>query len=94
MTHWRKEMSRHRQFTLATNVQVFFCDPHSHDSGGQTKTKHGWLAAPVLPEEHRPEYLQPRRPDGGSRPAQQQAAETLDWDTPAERLNKLLELAA
>jgi len=22
-------MSQHRQFTLATNVQVFFCDPHS-----------------------------------------------------------------
>lgn len=24
-----KEMSQHRQFTLATDVQVFFCDPHS-----------------------------------------------------------------
>ena len=24
-----KEMARHREFSLATDIQVYFCDPHS-----------------------------------------------------------------
>ena len=36
-------MSQHRQFTLATNVQVFFCDPHSPWQRGSNENTNGLL---------------------------------------------------
>ena len=33
-----KEMHAHKRFTVATNVQVYFCDPRSPGSAAQTRT--------------------------------------------------------
>ena len=33
-----KEMADHKSFTVATNVQVYFCDPHSLGSAAATRT--------------------------------------------------------
>ena len=35
------EMAQHKSFTVATNVQVFFCDPQSPGSEAPTKTPTG-----------------------------------------------------
>jgi IS30 family transposase len=33
-----KELADHRQFTLATNIDVYFCDPQSRGSAAQMRT--------------------------------------------------------
>jgi IS30 family transposase len=33
------EMAKHKTFTVATNVKVYFCDPHSPGSAARTKTR-------------------------------------------------------
>ena len=47
-----KELTDHRRFTLATNIDVYFCDPQSPWSG--EKLQHQWSAATVLSEGNRP----------------------------------------
>ena len=55
-----KEMAQHTQFTVATGVQVHFCDPRSPWQRGNER-EHQRPAAPVLPERHRPVDLDPSR---------------------------------
>jgi IS30 family transposase len=43
------EMHYHHQFTLATNIPVYFCDPHSPWQRG-SKRKHQRPAPPILPK--------------------------------------------
>jgi IS30 family transposase len=84
-----KEMAAHAQFSLQTGVQVFFCDPHSPWQRGSNENPNGRLC----------QYL-PRKLDLAARSQiefDQIAAElngrprkTLDWMTPAEKLNELL----
>ena len=42
------EMAEHRRFSLATDMQVYFCDPQSPLAAWQQR-EHQRLAAPVLP---------------------------------------------
>lgn len=46
-----KEMAAHMQFTLATDIQVYFCDPKSPATRKQLE--HQRLATSVPPEGHR-----------------------------------------
>ena len=47
-----KELTDHRRFTLATNIDVYFCDPQSPWQRG-VEREHQWSAATVLSERHR-----------------------------------------
>jgi transposase, IS30 family len=38
-----KEMSRHKQFTVATGINVYFCDPTRPGSAARTRTRTGLL---------------------------------------------------
>jgi IS30 family transposase len=38
-----KEMAEHAQFTIDTNISVFFCDPHSPWQRGSSENSNGLL---------------------------------------------------
>ncbi|WP_405702494.1 IS30 family transposase [Streptomyces sp. NBC_01383] len=83
------EMGRHREFTLATDVPVYFCDPASPWQRGSNENTNGLLRQyfPTGTDlaSHTREYLDAVAAELNGRPRK-----TLDWETPAERLHKLL----
>jgi IS30 family transposase len=84
-----REMALARQFAAAADMPVYFCDPHSPWQRGTNENTNGLLR----------QYF-PKGTDLSRHPAarlDEVAAElndrprkTLDWETPAERLAKLL----
>nr|WP_174856020.1 IS30 family transposase [Streptomyces hyaluromycini] len=87
------EMSAHRAFTVATDVPVYFCDPASPWQRGSNENTNGLLRQ-YFPKgtdlaAHTPQDLAAVAAELNSRPRK-----TLGWETPAERLAKLLATAS
>ncbi|GAA3456882.1 IS30 family transposase [Dactylosporangium matsuzakiense] len=83
------EMALHHQFTLAADMPVYFCDPHSPWQRGSNENTNGLLRQ-YFPKGtdlagHSREHLTAVAAQLNRRPRQ-----TLGWDTPAERLTKVL----
>ncbi|MFD7640950.1 IS30 family transposase [Kitasatospora sp. NPDC059795] len=83
------EMARHGEFTLATDIPVYFCDPASPWQRGSNENTNGLLRQ-YFPKStdlsvHSPEHLAFVADQLNRRPRK-----TLGWETPAERLAKLL----
>lgn len=83
------EMSRHHEFSIATGIPVYFCDPHSPWQRGSNENTNGLLRQ-YFPKgsdlsTHTPEHLAAVAAQLNRRPRK-----TLGWDTPAERLATLL----
>ena len=54
------EMARHADFTIATGIPVYFCDPHA--LAARVEREHQRAAAPVPAQRHRPVRALRRRP--------------------------------
>ncbi|MDZ4235330.1 MAG: IS30 family transposase [Dietzia sp.] len=84
------EMALHKAFGIATDMDVYFCDPASPWQRGSNENTNGLLRQ-YFPKGtdlnvYGPEDLEHVAQELNARPRK-----TLDWDTPAERLRALLE---
>jgi IS30 family transposase len=83
------EMHLHHQFTAATDMPVYFCDPHAPWQRGSNENTNGLLRQ-YFPKGtdlavHTSEHLDTVAAELNDRPRM-----TLDWDTPTERMTQLL----
>ena len=85
-----KEMADHKSFTIATNVQVYFCDPHSPWQRGSNENTNGLLRQYFPKGTDLSRFSQAYLNKIALR-LNQRPRETLGFETPADRLRAVLQ---
>lgn len=87
-----KEMAAHKRFTVATDVQVYFCDPRSPWQRGSNENTNGLLRQ-YFPKGTDLSRYSDYELDAVAATLNTRPRKTLDWKTPVEALDELLALA-
>jgi IS30 family transposase len=84
-----KEMARHQSFTMATDVQVYFCDPRSPWQRGSNENTNGLLRQ-YLPRSTDLSRISQSQLNAIALRLNQRPRKTLDFETPADKLQTVL----
>lgn len=88
-----KEMSRHKDFTMATGIQVYFCDPHSPWQRGSNENTNGLLRQ-FMPKGSDLNTLSAADLREIERKMNGRPRKTLGWLKPCEKLSQLIATTA
>jgi len=84
-----KEMAAHKRFTLATDMQVYFCDPRSPWQRGSNENTNGLLRQ-YLPRTTDLSRISQGQLDAIALRLNQRLRKTLGFETPADKLQAVL----
>ncbi len=81
------EMANHKRFSLATDINVYFCDPQSPWQRGSNENTNGLLRQ-YFPKGMDLSNIHQNRLNAVARQLNERPRETLNFETPAERFNQ------
>lgn len=82
-----KEMANHKRFTLATDIQVYFCDPQNPWQRGSNENTNGLLRQ-YFPKGSDLSVYSQSQLNAVARELNERPRKTLNYETPAERFGQ------